>query len=127
MEDGGVELLGVLEVHHGRCKEGVIRAILGPPILPCVPVRVVSCMPGGFELMPLETCMEAIQTVVEDFGEGECWLWSFRGAVSIGCEITVAVLTRDFCRHPTVDERTLGSRGLCAPSLVLAECSLFGS
>jgi hypothetical protein len=41
MEDGGVELLGVLEVHHGRFKEGVIGPIFCPSIVPFVHVNVV--------------------------------------------------------------------------------------
>jgi hypothetical protein len=41
MEDGGIELRGVLEVNHGRFKESLIRAIFCPAIVPFVHVRVV--------------------------------------------------------------------------------------
>ena len=57
MEDGGVELVGVFEVHHGRFKEGLIRAVFGPPIVPFVHVCVVEFIPVCLELMPLDTGM----------------------------------------------------------------------
>lgn len=41
MEDGGVELRGILEVNHRGFKEGVLRALFGPSIMPFVHVRVV--------------------------------------------------------------------------------------
>lgn len=53
MEPRGVELIGVMPLENRGRKECLIRAIFGPPIVPCVHVRVVEFFPVGFQLFPL--------------------------------------------------------------------------
>lgn len=53
MENGGIKLIRVMQVDDRRCKEGLIRTIFGPPIVPFVHVRVVEFLPVGFQLCPL--------------------------------------------------------------------------
>jgi len=58
-----------MQVHHRRFKEGLIRALFGPSLVPFVHVRVVEFFPVGFQLGPLNACMEDIQDVIKDFVE----------------------------------------------------------
>ena len=105
MENGGVELIGLMQLDNRGIKERLIRAIFGPSIVPFIDVGVMEFIALGFELIPLNPGMQDVQNVVKDFVEREFWLWSCFGSFQIGINISVKVFTRDFGRNPIVDER----------------------
>ena len=74
MENGGVELIGLMQLDNRGIKERLIRAIFGPPIVPFIDVGVMEFIALGFELIPLHPGMQDIQNVVKDFVEREFWL-----------------------------------------------------
>ena len=104
MEDRGVELIGVMQWDDRRFKERLIGAIFGPAIVPCVDVGVMECIALRFQLIPLNTGMQDIQNVVEDFIERKLWLGSSCGPLQMRRNISVKVLTRDFGWNPMIDE-----------------------
>ena len=105
MENGGVELIGVMQLDNRGMKERLIRAIFRPSIVPFIDVGVMEFMALGFELIPLHPGMQDIQNVVKDFVEREFWLWPCFGSFQMGINVSVKVFTRDFGRNPIVDER----------------------
>ena len=105
MENGGVELIGVMQLDNRGLKERLIRAIFGPSIVPFIDVGVMEFIALGFELIPLNPSMQDIQNVVKDFVEREFWLWPCFGSFQMGINVSVKVFTRDFGRNPIVDER----------------------
>ena len=62
MENGGVELIGVMPLENRGLKERLIRAIFGPSIVPLIDLGVMEFMALGFELIPLNPGMQDIQT-----------------------------------------------------------------
>ena len=68
MVNGGVELIGLMQLENRRLKERLIRAIFGPSIVPFIDVGVMEFIALGFELIPLNPGMQDIQNVVKDFG-----------------------------------------------------------
>ena len=105
MENGGVELIGLMQLDNRGLKERLIRAIFGPSIVPFIDVGVMEFIALGFELIPLNPGMQDIQNVVKDFVEREFWLWSCFGSFRRGINVSVKVFTRDLGRNPIVDER----------------------
>lgn len=105
MENGGVELIGVMQLDNRGMKERLIRAIFGPSIVPFIDVGVMEFIALGVELIPLNPGMQDIQNVVKDFVEREFWLWPCFGSFQMGINVSVKVFTRDFGRNPIVDER----------------------
>ena len=100
MKNGGIELIGVMEMDDRSCKKRLIRAIFGPAIVPFVHVGVMEFVACGFELVPLNPGMEDIQNVVKDFVEREFGLWPFCGSFQMGVDISIKVFTRDFSWNP---------------------------
>ena len=84
MENGGVELIGLMQLDNRGLKECLIRAIFGPSIVPFIDVGVMEFIALGFELIPLNPSMQDIQNVVKDFVEREFWLGSCSGSFQIG-------------------------------------------
>ena len=105
MENGGVELISVMQLDNRGLKERVIRAIFGPAIVPFIDGGVMEFIALGFELIPLNPGMQDGQNVVKDFVEREFWLWPCVGSFQMGINVSVKVFTRDFGRNPLVDER----------------------
>lgn len=104
MENGGVELIGVMQLDNRSLKERLIRAIFRPSIVPFLDVGVMEFIALGFELIPLNSGMQDIQNIVKDFVEREFWLWSCCGSFQMRINVSVKVFTRDFGRNPIVDE-----------------------
>ena len=53
MKNGGVELVGVMQMENRGLKEGLIRAIFRPAIVPFLHVGVMEFAAIGVELGPL--------------------------------------------------------------------------
>lgn len=104
MENGGVELSGVMQLENRSLKERLIRAIFRPSIVPCIDIGVMECIALGFALIPLHAGMQDIQNRVKDFVEREFWLWSCCGSFQMRINVSVKVFTRDFGRNPIGDE-----------------------
>ena len=104
MKNGGIELIGLMEMEDRSGKKRLIRAIFGPAIVPFVHVGVMEFVACGFELVPLNPGMEDIQNVVKDFVEREFGLWPFCGSFQMGVDISIKVFTRDFSWNPMEDE-----------------------
>ena len=51
MENGGVELIGLMQLDNRGLKERLIRAIFGPSIVPFIDVGVMEFIALGFELI----------------------------------------------------------------------------
>ena len=94
MENGGVELIGLMQLDNRGLQERLIRAIFGPAIVPFVHVGVMECVAGGFELVPLNPGMEDIQNVVKDFVEREFWLWPCFGSFQMGINVSVKAISQ---------------------------------
>jgi hypothetical protein len=105
VEHREVKLIGLMQMDDRSCKEGLIRAIFGPPMVPFVHVGVVEFVALGLELVPLNASMEDIQNVVEDFVERQLRLWSCFGSFHMGFNVPVKVFARDLSWNPMVDER----------------------
>lgn len=69
MDDGYIELVGILEMDHRGFKECLIRPIFRPPIVPLVDVRPVQFIAACLELAPLDAGVEDMQDLVEDLEE----------------------------------------------------------
>ena len=69
MQNGGVELIGLVEMENRGLKERLIRAIFGPPMVPFIHVGVMEFVTMGLQLVPLNASVEDIQNVVKDFVE----------------------------------------------------------
>ena len=65
MENGGVELIGLMQLDNRGLQERLIRAIFGPSIVPFIDVGVMEFIALGFELIPLHPGMQDIQNVVK--------------------------------------------------------------
>lgn len=65
MENGGVELSGVMQLENRSLKERLIRAIFRPSIVPCIDIGVMECIALGFALIPLHAGMQDIQNIVK--------------------------------------------------------------
>ena len=104
MEDRGVKLIGVMQLDDRRFKERLIGAIFGPAIVPFVDIGVMECVSFGFQLVPLNACMQDIQNVVKDFIERQLRLWPCFGSFQMGINISVKVLTRDFRWNPMINK-----------------------
>ena len=89
MENGGVELIGLMQLDNRGLKERLIRAIFGPAIVPFVDVGVMEFIALGFELIPLHAGMQDIQNVVKDFVEREFGLWPCFGSLQMGINVAV--------------------------------------
>lgn len=105
MEDGGVELVALMQMENGCLKEGLIRAVFGPAIVPFVHVGVMEFIAVGFELLPLNAGVEDIENVVEDFVERELGLWPFLGSFQMRINVPVKVFTTDMSWNVLVDDR----------------------
>ena len=64
MENGGVELIGLMQLDNRGLQERLIRAIFGPSIVPFIDVGVMEFIALGFELIPLNPGMQDIQNVI---------------------------------------------------------------
>jgi len=53
MKNGGIELIGVMQMENRGLKEGLIRAIFRPAIVPFIHVGVMEFVAIGIELGPL--------------------------------------------------------------------------
>src|SRR5262252_3308546 len=85
VKNGGVELIGVMQQMENRgLKEGLIRAIFRPAIVPFIHVGVMEFVAMGVELGPRHASMEDIQDVVKDFVERQFRLWPFFGLFQMG-------------------------------------------
>ena len=91
MENGGVELIGLMQLDNRGLKERLIRAIFGPSIVPFIDVGVMEFIALGFELIPLNPGMQDIQNVVKDFVEREFRLWSCFGSLQMGINVSVSL------------------------------------
>ena len=105
MKHGGVELISLVEMENRGLKEGLIRAIFGPAIVPFIHVGVMEFVAIGVELVPLHAGMEDIQDVVKDFVERQFRLWPFFGLFQMGVNVSVKVFPRNFGWNPMVDKR----------------------
>ena len=105
MKNGGVELIGVMQMENRGLKEGLIRAIFRPAIVPFIHVGVMEFVAMGVELGPLHAGMEDIQDVVKDFVERQFRLWPFFGLFQMGVNVSVKVFPRDLGWKPMVDKR----------------------
>jgi hypothetical protein len=103
--------LGAWRGRTDAAKRAGIHAIFGPAMLPFVHVRVMSFVPVGSELLPLDTGMEDRQNVVENFVEGALRFWPCLGSFQMRGHITVDILTGDPLRNPIVEPRYCGGIG----------------
>ena len=104
MQNGGVELIGVMQMDNRGFKERLIRAIFGLSIVPFVDVGVMEFIALRFQLVPLNTRVQDIQNVVEDFIERELRLWSCFRPFQMRVNVSVKVFTSDLGWNPVVDE-----------------------
>ena len=61
MENGSIELIGLMQLDNRGLKERLIRAIFRPSIVPFIDVGVMEFIALGFELIPLHAGMQDIQ------------------------------------------------------------------
>src|SRR4029450_6239033 len=88
VKNGCVELIGVMQMENRGLKEGLIRAIFRPAIVPFIHVGVMEFVAMGVELGPLHASMEDIQDVVKDFVERQFRLWPFLGLFQMGVNVS---------------------------------------
>jgi hypothetical protein len=112
VKNGGVELIGLVQMENRGLKERLIRAIFGPPIVPFIHVGVMEFVAIGLKLVPLKACMEDIKNVVKDFVERQLRPGPFFRSFQMGVNVSVKVSARDFGWNPMVDERRGGGFGL---------------
>jgi len=105
VEDRSVELIALMQMDNGGFKEGLIRAIFGPAMVPFVYIGVMEFVALGFELVPLNAGMEDIENVVKDFVERELGLGSFFGFFQMGINVPIKVFATDFSWNALIDER----------------------
>jgi len=119
VENGGVELIGFMQLDNRGTKERVIRAIFGPAIVPFVDIGVMEFIARGFELLPLHAGMQDIQNIVKDFKEREFGLWPFVAPMQMRVDIPIEVTTRDFRGNLMKDECGMygGAVGIHRPVL----------
>jgi hypothetical protein len=91
VENGGVELIGVMQLDNRSIQERLIRAIFRPSIVPFIDVGVMEFIALGFELIPLNSGMQDIQNIVKDFVEREFWLWPSFGSFQMGINVAVKI------------------------------------
>lgn len=69
MQDGSVELVSISQVDHRGVKQGVMRTVFRPSIVPLVDICPMQFILASLELTPLNAGVEYMQDIVEDFVE----------------------------------------------------------
>lgn len=80
MKYGEVESSVVCELRDRRFEQVLVRAVVTPLPVPFVDVRPMDFFPLNGKLVPLNTCVENVQDVVEDLVLRELALWSTSGS-----------------------------------------------
>ena len=104
MQEGSVELVSIAQVDHRGVKQGLIRTVFRPSIVPLVDICPMQFMLASLELTPLNASVEHMQDIVEDFVEGEFWRWSFLRLLQVQCDVAVEVFSGDALGETVVDE-----------------------